>query len=814
MPSGVGLRFSLELAKVFPVGEAIQYVGNSVLSWARDLRKSNSDLVVESDLAELLGRLKIQSEFERNFRQRVKAQDTVELPGLQKVCLAQGAGPTVVNGFERRQYMSAIIQLSLLCSKHQRGTLANMLSDAMDERNTQGVPNASASPGFDGIMNTLDAISSQTVDFDWATISEVVEAKLASKIPNFRYDADHHWIPPGVMLGLADALYAVQSLPEDRKLVISDECGIVTLVTWAHFLLGLTVVIESQSITPLRFGGDASPQVVINWQGRQRVRDILGFRIELSMRNDTHKLESTLRVLDADGEVILSSSGINDAEEETIYAQDRHAMRGWGTACLRRALNASFFTPESDEIYPAIAKLATALAIYQSHETYRRTSETPEVAPEAVKSKQKTIAGTSQSQLEMWRFLQVSHIMFEGIEISSSSVQSHLDLLSRKSPCDATIMCRSEDDFPASFRRFIKRAQENEQPDEFHSDIICGKLEDLLNRLANVIAVLSHVANVSDCSEMPLRMLDRRTSIPFQKFNGGTYGEEVSQGKRCNWVNKTEIFNAIAELISDDCDDLKENAYRPAWLWSDFGWSLYYSSVGDQDPYMVRPELCYMKKGVPMYLPGGERKKLLRDNESYFYGRRVPINPVVIRANTYVTKPISKVTSRREYWCKRPRAFELTVVIDLKAIAYEGVDKIFRKHLASFQEDDAERLATSEHYDTAGYEAMHDWRWEALITPPRICQHGYNANKTSSLGPDAIAVAAIDGLSLREVPEEKIVVLLTSGDRRLRWLALKSYTGAVSAFQRRSVMLRGLDCCATCALEHVSSLPGRWFLAL
>ena len=813
MPSAVGLQFSLELAKVFPVGEAVQHVGKSVLSWARDLRKSNSDLVVESDLAELLGRLKIQPEFERNFKQHVKAQDSIEIPGVQKVCLAQGAGPTVVNGFERRQYMSAIIQLSLLCSKHQRGTLANMLSETMDERNTQGVPNASESPGFDGIINTLDAISSQTVDFNWATISEVVEAKVASKIPNFRYNADHHWIPPGLMLGLADALYAVQSLPEDRKLVISDECGIVTLVIWAHFLLGLTVVVESHSFTHLRFGSDASPQVIINWQGRQGVRDTLGFGVELGMRDDTHKLESRLRVLDADGEVILSSSGIKNVGEETIYAQDRHAMRGWGTACLRRALNASFFTPESDEIYPAIAKLGTALAIYQSHETYRRTFQTPEVQLEAADSEQKSIAGGLRLQLELWRFLQVSHTMFEGIEISSSSVQSHLDFLSEKSPFDATIMCRSKDDFPASFRRFIKRAQENEQPNEFHYDAICEKLEDLLNRLANVIAILSHVANVSECSEMPLRMLDRRTSIPFQKFNGGIYGEEVSQGKRCNWVNKREIFNAIAELISDDCDDLKENAYRAAWLWSDFGWSLYYSSVGDQDPSMIRPELCYMKKGVPTYLPGGERKKLLRDDRPYTDHRNKRISPV-IRAGSYLTEQTSKVARRREFWSKRPRAFELTVVIDLKAIAYEGVDKISRKHLASFQEDDAERLAASEYYDTAGYEAMHDWRWEALITPPRICQHGYSANKTSSLGPDAVAVAAIDGLSLHEAAEEKIVVLLTSGDRRLRWLALKSYTGAPLYDQRRSVMLRGLDCCANCALEYVSSLPGLWFLAL
>lgn len=102
------------------------------MTLARDLRKSHSDIVVEEDLASVLSRLRIEPGLEGDFKEAVAHSDTVQLlPNLEKVYLAQGAGPTVQHGLKSDRHMSAIIQLSMLSSFHSRADLANLLSTTM-----------------------------------------------------------------------------------------------------------------------------------------------------------------------------------------------------------------------------------------------------------------------------------------------------------------------------------------------------------------------------------------------------------------------------------------------------------------------------------------------------------------------------------------------------------------------------------------------------------------------------------------------------------------------------------------------------------
>ena len=54
-----GVQLSLELSKVFPIRTGAESVIRHLLQYARDLQKSGSDIVVEEDLAEVLGRGRI-----------------------------------------------------------------------------------------------------------------------------------------------------------------------------------------------------------------------------------------------------------------------------------------------------------------------------------------------------------------------------------------------------------------------------------------------------------------------------------------------------------------------------------------------------------------------------------------------------------------------------------------------------------------------------------------------------------------------------------------------------------------------------------
>ena len=111
MAVSLGFQIGLELTQVLPIRETIQTAGSKLLSLARDLRKSGSDLVVEEDLAELLGQANIDRELEADFRKKVLKQDSRALPGTSEIYLAKGAGPTVVNAVQDKRYMSAVIQL-------------------------------------------------------------------------------------------------------------------------------------------------------------------------------------------------------------------------------------------------------------------------------------------------------------------------------------------------------------------------------------------------------------------------------------------------------------------------------------------------------------------------------------------------------------------------------------------------------------------------------------------------------------------------------------------------------------------------------
>lgn len=157
MSNSIGLQFAFDITKALPVKEGLQQFGKQLVNIARDLHKSGSDIVVTSDLAELIGRANIEYELAKGFKKVVKAQRQVEFPSSSEIYFAQGAGPTFVSAMKIKleQYMSSIIQLSLLYATHDRDQLAEMISNVMIKRSDAGFPDASPDPGYEAIKGTL-----------------------------------------------------------------------------------------------------------------------------------------------------------------------------------------------------------------------------------------------------------------------------------------------------------------------------------------------------------------------------------------------------------------------------------------------------------------------------------------------------------------------------------------------------------------------------------------------------------------------------------------------------------------------------------
>ena len=108
MPFTTGLQISLELAKAFPISSVTEFIGSKFLQYARDLRVSGSDIVVEADLTEVFGRGKIVHELEQEFRKVVKVQRFTSVRDGCEISLDSGAGPTILHSFRHNPHFQPL----------------------------------------------------------------------------------------------------------------------------------------------------------------------------------------------------------------------------------------------------------------------------------------------------------------------------------------------------------------------------------------------------------------------------------------------------------------------------------------------------------------------------------------------------------------------------------------------------------------------------------------------------------------------------------------------------------------------------------
>lgn len=359
MPANIGLQISLELSKILPIRSVVDTVGSQVLKLARDLRLSGSDIVVEEDLAKVFGRGQINPEFEAKFKDVVKVHSFVPLSHGCVISLESGPGPTMLHAFRDKRYFAMVIQLSLLAWMHERQELAMMLSHAMTERVDIGVPEATPGPGVDGIVMTLAACSSQSSAFSWAHYVQLVEGRLRASITKYYYYSGHLKLTRPLLLAAMDYLYLVQRFPEERKITVSNETGSITLIIWAHYILGLTVaVVEPASDTKLIFGNQHSPHVIITW-----TQNTIEDAAYLEWWSAGVDVQPEIRLLDSKMTIVLESAQEPEGQRP-IFAEERHPLANYGVTYLKRLFNTVAIISDNDPIYEESAKWAIAMAIH------------------------------------------------------------------------------------------------------------------------------------------------------------------------------------------------------------------------------------------------------------------------------------------------------------------------------------------------------------------------------------------------------------------------------------------------------------------
>jgi hypothetical protein len=196
MPGYVGFQLTLDLAHLFPSELASQGIAK-FLDFARDLRKSGSGIVVEEDLAAIFGRGRVSTALERDFKAEVQIQQYTVLSQGSEVVLGC-LGPTMLRAIREARYFSTVVTLSMLGYFQGRESLARLISQSMRLRSEAKIPGAPEDIGFDGISSTLMACSSQSAAFQWSTYRQLIEERVRSSIPNYRYVADYVRLTPAL----------------------------------------------------------------------------------------------------------------------------------------------------------------------------------------------------------------------------------------------------------------------------------------------------------------------------------------------------------------------------------------------------------------------------------------------------------------------------------------------------------------------------------------------------------------------------------------------------------------------------------------
>ena len=278
-------QLGLELTNIVnPISQAMSALGSLAVMDA--IKKSGSDFITETKLANLIGRHRIDPAIKFHFREIVAKSDQSVISRYMDIVLESGSGPTVQEALKNPALFSMVIQLSGLAFAHENESLTNALVEAMEKIAQESKSDMSIVPDYVSLLGTLRACQQQTAAFQWASLYEATEEKIrkvlashdnrSSKKMGATYSATAfrplemyeeyeqcRALPIAVLQGLLMWLQSLQSFPEHRLLHVICSTGLSTVVVWCHYILGLSIMINIQEIE-IRFGDEPHNLVVVH----------------------------------------------------------------------------------------------------------------------------------------------------------------------------------------------------------------------------------------------------------------------------------------------------------------------------------------------------------------------------------------------------------------------------------------------------------------------------------------------------------------------------------------------------------------------
>jgi hypothetical protein len=734
------LQLAVELTNIFSIGRFVDAAFSSVLNLARNLRKSGSDFLVEEELTDIFGRGRVNRQMQDQFRTAILKEGSTL--GIQRtdgtvngIVLDSQPGPTLQRALSEptRVYLSTVIQISLLTWLHGRQSLATCISECMEARNRAGAPGASQGSGVEAIHSMLDACSSQSAAFSWSMYVRKIEERVAKSYPGFAHQQDFTTLTPKLLLACMDYLYIIQQLPEDRRLVIDNHMGFVTIVIWSHYCLDLEVVISGVPGGDIVFGdGSKEPEVIIKWA--------------------QHTCSPEICLFDSQMKLVLTPDEVG---QQRIEACERLELEDFGTTLLWRWLNVNTTTAKNSTLYTESVQyvLGMALKVLPNLLRFSFPSETTSNVP---------------MQIHQWQIYNVAKIMFKSANYNTAAIDAYVKRISGKDPLLAA-------EVPAIIQS--------------HWDTASGTLGKVvpaqLNmlRLSMLIVALASVSQIDKCGKMPIVAdISCLEVVGFVSKAMFREGPHLVQSTDLLYIVAQAMLGSLTTLLAEEKATENSN-----FMISEYGWTVFLSSVGCEDPIRAIPECLFILPGIPTKQSTQERRNRVRDAEGDG-GGGMPCIKVLDRGSSFVPRCVEHTVKRVEYYGTTRSDFRLSIrhSVELRTSVDGALDSRYDLHRS--------------------YRAFHEGLWQSVVTPE--CFHEEQSSVHLPVGVaagSAIGWDEDDDNGPEEIPE-RVCIALSKGDSSTRWLAV--------AMSERNMVIRSLSTCVTCAINHATSLPGKWLVII
>ncbi|CAI6336553.1 unnamed protein product [Periconia digitata] len=614
------VQLAVELTRIFPVDRIIDSAYNSIINFARDLRKTGSDLLVEEELANIFGRGRINDELRDKFKAEVLKDNQVisfRSPdgSTSGLVLDSRPGPTLERALRKddtRAFLATVIQVSLLVWMHERETLATALSQCMEARHQAGVSGATESPGIAAIQGMFEACSSQAGTFPWSYYTHQIELCIAQRDPQYRHDKYNTTLTPRLLLACIDYLYILQRLPEDRRMVVNSRQGFITLIVWGHYVLDLSVRVSGLPGGDLMFGNHHKgfPQVVINYSG-----------------SDTS--DPDICLFDAKTRLVLTPE---EPGHTIIESCERLPLKDYGTTLIWRLFNVHNTTAKNSPIYSDAVEYVIALAL-TALPRINRFHHDLDTKNDGARS------SPSSLSIHRWQILSAAKICFASVDYSIPEIESYVQTLKRHKQMFAI-------DPPPSLLKhweyeleIIKKSQRAEPKLTLHA-------------LSFLVIVLASVTGIDGCGEVPLvaDIHPLSSRIPYHGAHQDDGSYVLSSGS---------LLDTLVAMMSTKLHSI---IHGQEFMVSEHGWTVFLSSFEAEDPSLVVPERLLLRKGVPTKHATQERRTRVRDADELqsHLMSDLPFRQMLDR-NTYIARCVERGVNRTEYYATGRSDFQLSI---------------------------------------------------------------------------------------------------------------------------------------------------------